>query len=263
MFRIKAAGYYISENHSRLIKSAERITDCYELELCTTSGSKSSFDGKLYDRISGSVFIAKPGQRRSSINNFESHFIHFFCDDTDFCGKYIDVLPTQIFYADTYKFSQYMKDITFLSHSGENPEETRLICNAKLTSALLELFLAAKKQSTDKSGGYTQNISAACRYISENFSRHISIDEISQAAMLSPSFTYVMFKKAMGITPHEFLTDTRVKFACEQLIYTSKTVSQISLECGFSKENYLNYAFVKRIGITPGQYRKNHRHNFS
>lgn len=262
MFRIKAAGYYISKNYRRLNKSSERVTECYELELCTTSGSKSSFDGRMYDRISGSVFLAKPGQKRCSINNFESHFIHFFCDDTDFCRKYIDVLPVQIFYTDTYKFSQYMKDITFLTQNGENPEETQLLCDAKLTSAILELFIAARTQRTDKSGEYSQNIAAACRYISENFSRHISIDEISQAALLSPSFTYVMFKKSTGMTPHEFLIDTRIKFACEQLIYTSKSVTQISLECGFSKENYLNYAFVKRIGITPGQYRKNHQHNF-
>lgn len=259
MFNSIHSGYFIAD-YAR--ESTERTTKLYEMELCTTDNSCSTFDDHLYNRIVGSVFLAKPEQRRKSIGGFESHYVHFRCSDEPFRKKYLDGLPTQIFNVDSYKFAQSMKEIHFLHQSLEANylEENKLLLDAKIMTMILELYTAAKTQLlSEENSRYVSNIATACRYIGEHFQEPIGIVEIARAAMLSQSFTYVMFKKVTGMTPHAYLTNTRIHYACEQLIYTAKNVAQISLDCGFSNEYYLNQIFARHTGMTPGQYRRSYR----
>lgn len=259
MFSSITSRYYVSD-YEKI--SAERVTDVYELELCTTDNSQSLFDGHLYSRINGSIFFAKPGQKRQTRGYFECHYVHFKCDDPEFQRKYLDTLPTQIFSVDTYKFTMYLKEILFLNQGllSDYREENKILLNAKIVIMLMELYTVAQNQVLSvENSGYAANITAACQYISEHFREPIGIAEIAEAAMLSRSFTSVMFKKVTGTTPHAYLTNARIHYACEQLIYTVKSVAQISLECGFSSEYYLNQIFVRHIGMTPGQYRRSYR----
>lgn len=259
MFNDLHSGYYISDYAE---EGVERVTNHYELELCTTDNSQSLFDEHLYNRINGSIFLAKPGQKRKNIHYFETHYVHFKCEDPEFQRKYLDTLPTQIFSIDTYKCTQSLKEIHFL-HQGlksDCQEENKLLLDAKITVLMLELYNTAKAQFlSEENSRYVSNITTACRYIAEHFQENIGIDEISGAAMLSQSFTYVMFKKVTGMTPHAYLTNTRIHYACEQLIYTAKSVAQISLDCGFSNEYYLNQIFARYTGMTPGKYRRSYR----
>lgn len=259
MFTVSISGYFISDYEK---ESKLRIARSYEIELCATSNAVSIIDDQAYNHITGSIIVFKPGQRRTIINNFESHFIHIRCSDPDFRRKYLDTLPTQIFNIDSYKFTQYMKELYFIYQElGEEiSEEEQLLLDAKITAMIIELNRIARTQVvSNETSKYVSNVTAACRYISKHFREPIGIEEIAQAAMLSPSFTYVIFKKVTGVTPHAFLKNARIHYACEQLLYTSKNVAQISLECGFSSEYYLNQIFAKHTGMTPGQYRQNYR----
>lgn len=256
MLQVTSGGYYVSNN---IIRSPERLTHSYELELCTFSDALSIFDEQKYKRIEGSIFLARPGQRRYTIGNYESYYFYFTCDDADFAAKYIDSLPIQIYNVDTYRFTQYMKDVIFLlqNKNSQSVKEYELLMNARLTMILLELYQTAKSQtSSSESSKYAPNISAACQYIAEHFREPMGIEEIAGAAMLSPSFTYSMFKQITGLTPHDFLTNTRIRHACERLIYTSENIGEISLSCGFANPNYLYYVFPRYTGMTPRAYRK-------
>lgn len=259
MFYITFSGYYLSRHREKI---PERKSHNYEIELCTTPNFQSVVDGELYNRAVGNIFFTKPGATRQTIGEFECYCLHFQCHNEDFCRKYLDQLPTQIFNIDTYKYTQCLKEFVFIHHRqlNEPSEENKLLRDAKLTTLILELYDVSRTQiSSGESSKYANNIAVACQYINDHFKEPIGIDEIAKAAMLSPSFTYVIFKKVTGMTPHDFLTNARIHYACEQLIYTSDSVAEISLDCGFSNTNYLNYAFSKQIGMTPGQYRRNYR----
>ena len=259
MYYISFSGYYASVHTG---KSKERITSRYEVELCTTDNAQGIFDDQVYNCINGSVLFSRPGQRRQTVGNFEGHSVHFACHDEEFCRKYLTDLPTQIFNVDVYKFTQYLKDINFLRQSlkTEYSEANKLLLDTKLTGLLLELYTQSQAQiASSDNNKYAVNIAAACQFISEHFQEPVTIEDISGAAGLSDGFTYVMFKKLTGETPHDFLLNKRIHYACEQLIYTSKNITEISLASGFANMNYLNYIFSKRMGMTPGQYRKKYR----
>ena len=259
MFQFISGGYYISNKY----KKTKHIINHYELELCIVGDCKRIYENQTYELVRGSILFAKPSALPSySTGNFESHHIHFLCDDADFIEKYINPLPYQIFNADTYKFTQLFKDIYMLHQNVEADynEATQLLLQTKITTLILELYMIVQSlQTSQESNKHIACISNACQYINEHFKEAIGIEDISRAAAFSPSFTYLMFKRIMNMTPHEFLLNKRIQYACDRLIYSSDSVAQISLDCGFSNEYYINSVFTKHMGMTPGQYRRINR----
>jgi AraC-like DNA-binding protein len=49
--------------------------------------------------------------------------------------------------------------------------------------------------------------------------------------------------------------------ARELLVRTDKNLVQVALECGFCDQSYFTKVFQKRAGVTPGDYRRQHRRN--
>jgi AraC-like DNA-binding protein/ligand-binding sensor protein len=96
----------------------------------------------------------------------------------------------------------------------------------------------------------------AHRYIWENFSRKISLDEISKAAGLSAPYFSSVFKEEMGENLSIYLNRLRVEKAANLLIETRNSLNVIAELCGFEDQSWFSKIFKKYIGVSPGQYRK-------
>jgi len=66
------------------------------------------------------------------------------------------------------------------------------------------------------------------------------------------------FAREMGITPHAYLLQSRVRLAKKLLAQGDKTVD-VALNAGFSDQSHLTHAFLRQTGVTPGQYRSSMR----
>lgn len=62
------------------------------------------------------------------------------------------------------------------------------------------------------------------------------------------------FSREVGMTPHAYLLQSRVRLAKKLLAQGKRTVD-VALMAGFSDQSHLTHAFQKQTGITPGQYR--------
>ena len=64
------------------------------------------------------------------------------------------------------------------------------------------------------------------------------------------------FKKYMGKTPHQFLTEVRIKHACFLMdVYRDElSLSQISAQCGYLDYVYFSKKFKSVMGISPREY---------
>ena len=54
----------------------------------------------------------------------------------------------------------------------------------------------------------------------------------------------------------EYIAQVRVQHAKELLVYTDKSIGQISDETGFQDSSYFSVVFKKYENVTPGEYRK-------
>lgn len=93
-------------------------------------------------------------------------------------------------------------------------------------------------------------------YIIKNYNKNISIDALCQTFECSRTTLMKSFKTKYGMTLGEYLTRYRLSKAEHMLRTTSSSIKQISLDCGFSDQNYFSKVFLKRYSFTPTAYRK-------
>lgn len=95
----------------------------------------------------------------------------------------------------------------------------------------------------------------AIEYIGRNYMRDdISLKSVSSAVNLTPTYFSSLFKKEIGMNFSEYLTNLRVEKAKELLCCTSKLISEISYEVGFTDYRYFGQIFKKNTGYTPRDF---------
>lgn len=90
----------------------------------------------------------------------------------------------------------------------------------------------------------------------ENALEFSSVAQMAQAAHVSPSKLYRLFKQHRGVTPAEVLNRKRIEAACKHLELTQKSVSEIALEVGFNSLSAFQANFKRLMQLPPLEYRK-------
>ena len=104
-----------------------------------------------------------------------------------------------------------------------------------------------------------QLMDAVMDYIETHLSdSDITVDDMALAVAVSRSGLTRKMKSLMGVTPAEFLRETRLTRASTLLATTSRPIKEIAVVCGFSDMNYFGKCFKSSRGLTPGAYRKTH-----
>ena len=80
------------------------------------------------------------------------------------------------------------------------------------------------------------------------------IREMAKDAHISPYYMIRRFRKAFGLTPHQFQIQCRVRKA-QKLLEEEKSISQVTYDAGFADQSHLVRCFQKVVGLTPAQYR--------
>jgi AraC-like DNA-binding protein/ligand-binding sensor protein len=93
------------------------------------------------------------------------------------------------------------------------------------------------------------------RFIWENYTRKITLQEVSTAAGLSAPYFSTIFKEEMGENLSSYLNRLRVEKAGNMLTETSFTLNEIATSCGFEDQSWFSKIFKSFAGISPGRYR--------
>ena len=96
-------------------------------------------------------------------------------------------------------------------------------------------------------------------YIQENYDQSISLNQLSELNNISKYHLCHIFKKNTNMTISEYITDYRLTEAIRLLQETKKNITTISYDIGFNSTSYFILTFKKKYGLSPGQYRKQHR----
>lgn len=101
-------------------------------------------------------------------------------------------------------------------------------------------------------------ISKAKNYINQNFSKELSLDEVSQTVNISPYYFSKLFKEEAGENFIEYLTRVRIGHAKELLKNPSLSIKEICIMSGYCDPNYFSRIFKKQEDVTPSEYREKH-----
>ncbi len=93
-------------------------------------------------------------------------------------------------------------------------------------------------------------------WIADNLHRKISIQQLAHRVSMSVRNFERVFLREIGRTPAQYLLQARVEATRFQLEKTDRGMKQIADGCGFGSADRMHRAFVRALGVTPGQYRR-------
>ena len=116
------------------------------------------------------------------------------------------------------------------------------------------------RRSTDCLAVNSGVVRAALRHLNRHFAnRHYSVTQAAEHCGVTRRHLDELCKAELGHSLHAELTDIRLRTAKQALLSSSDTIARISADCGFSRPQYFNNCFHKKLGETPMNYRRRHR----
>jgi len=97
---------------------------------------------------------------------------------------------------------------------------------------------------------------AACRFIESHGDGPLSLTEVARQCGLSAFHFLRSFKRAVGVTPHQYLIQTRLMRAAVLLLDTAAPVTTVAYQVGFADLANFNRAFRRVLGCSPRELRR-------
>lgn len=91
------------------------------------------------------------------------------------------------------------------------------------------------------------------KYIQENLKNQISINKLANDVNMSESNFCNSFKKIIGMTPKEYITNLKLSKAKEML--KNQNVTEVAYDLGYDSISHFIAIFKNKYGMTPKQYK--------
>jgi transcriptional regulator GlxA family with amidase domain len=115
-------------------------------------------------------------------------------------------------------------------------------------SAVLAAQSAAREPLRDLQG-----------WIADNLVGDLTVPALADRAGMSTRHFARAFRAEVGMTPAAYVERVRVEAARRSLESGGRPVELIARDCGFNTPETLHRAFRRRLGTSPGQYRRHFR----
>ena len=246
------SGYYFSFENGRILNE-------YQINYITSGeGIYENHSGKFKIKP-GSLLFTKPGRWHrykplkgtgwvENYVGFSGHIAHQVFGRPWFTSKnaVVDIgLNEEII--DTY-------DKIFNYVNQEKPGYQQVASG--MIMKMLGFIVSYDKQKDFNGKRVEKIIQNACFFIRENVEAEIDFQSFSENNNIGYSYFRKMFKKYTGVPPVQYHLDLKVLRAKEMLLYTDKSVKEISYELGFQSIYYFSRVFKNKLGFSPSEIRK-------
>ncbi len=83
----------------------------------------------------------------------------------------------------------------------------------------------------------------------------LSVEEMAQKSFTSKYHFIRNFKAEVGLTPHQFQIQNRIRKA-QRLLHQTDTITEVALTTGFCDQSHFIKQFKKHVGLPPLTYKK-------
>ena len=125
------------------------------------------------------------------------------------------------------------------------------------TPALVKPIGVAERHSTDVLAIADLQIVSALKYIREHACDDgMDVESLLRAIPLSRSVMERRFSQILGSSPKGEILRVRLGRVCQLLAESDLTLAAVAQLAGFDHPEYMSRLFRKKMGITPGEFRK-------
>ena len=146
-------------------------------------------------------------------------------------------------------------ELDALASRGAKQLSSSELALARTLSCLVLQRCATQRQTQPIKSG-TRLIREAIAWLESHYSENVRLERLVSYMGYSRSRLFELFKHETGLTPADWLSRYRIKWARKLLRSTSLPIAEIARACGYASAQYFNAAFKKQTGSTPSEWRK-------
>ena len=167
--------------------------------------------------------------------------------------------PMYIFEANdekTKELRSYLDEIIAEDKTRKKAYEMYIGANIYKVLALLHRYDIVLDETNFFDSSTIERVLPVLNYIDTHYQEEITLETLSKVINLNQYYFCRLFKRATNSTFTEYLNFVRVCKAEKLLLSGTNTISEISMNVGFSSVSYFNRIFKRYKGCTPSAYKK-------
>lgn len=201
---------------------------------------------KRVEELCAESLLDKQGLGKLSENYLQNIKYHFVITTAIVARYCIDGgMPV----AKSYTISDYYIQ---KADRAKTPEEVALL-HPKMC-----LDYAKRMRNLKKKKVSSMPVAKCIEFIYDNLHKRITVEMLAEHTGLTPTYLSRIFKKDTGVSISEYIQVFKIETACNMLICSDYSITDIALTLAFPSQSYFNYVFKKRMGETPKNYRSSH-----
>ena len=238
-----------------------RGTPCYQLRLkshvaCVqyvVSGSGVIIsEDKIYTVSTGDTFLLRQGRDQIYYSNPDNQFERIWLN---FRGSLADSLLSVYGVGNRVVFrdcdtEELLSEMQHKLSCTSSPEEY-VALSARLFLPLVQT-LAENAETPVTPPSSVEQIRL---YLDLHITENLKLSELERTLSFSKEHIIRLFRKTYGITPHQYIIQSKMRIAMIKLQSTDDTVEQISEQLSFTDPHHFSAQFAKFVGERPSAYR--------
>lgn len=243
------------------------IRDNYVIHIVVEGNGMLDFDGKRWKIHKGQMFILFPGDETTYYADKEDPWYYCWIGfHGALAGKVVENIGFSrkepvLSMRDVESAERIIKEML---STKELALDGQLRRNAGLQVLLANMIAEGMKEYE---GYVTLNEISyseyAVRYINNHFFEKVRIQDLAKRIGISRSYLVKLMKQETGMSPQEYLIETRMRRASDLLTRSMDPIGIIAAECGYEDALAFSKVFKARFGLNPTDYRKQYRSKYS
>ena len=237
---------YVGKHALTMTVSRHLHRSC-ELIFCTSGCGEMIFDDRTMPYSTNDIAVIPPLLPHANISATGFTNIHIYLEEATLNQTEPFIVPAD---ANGFLFNAFSAAFYYYS---SNSEGRSLLLS--LYGQLIAASLAMQKPE------HSEIVQKLENNILENYP-DCSYDLNAYLSSLPFSAEYLkkLFKKEIGLTPLQYLTDKRLENAANHLAMSGGggNISEIAHQCGFSEPLYFSRLFKRKYGVAPRDYTSEH-----
>ena len=164
---------------------------------------------------------------------------------------------------DPLEFYHVISEILERPHLNASSEFYRMSLAIKYLSLAVESF-EKSSEGVRKKNELTPDdyVQYAAQFMESNYSA-IKVTDVADYIGINRTYLTAIFRERMQMSPQEYLMQVRMEKSRELLLKTDVPIYMVAKEVGYADQLAFSRIFRKKHGLSPEQYRKKHRDEYS